>query len=326
MAEKGPRRVTSADVARASGVSRATVSYVLNNDPRQSIPPETRERVLKAVEELGYSPFSPARTLSKGQSDLILAVLPFEQVDPDLARTLKDLGTRLASHGFTLIWHVGEQSMTGRAHPAFHLTPAAILSYVDENDATAAAFLRQFNVPVIAKMSSEINRQRVGRTQVVHLAQRGVRRIVFAAPERQDVQWLAQGRLEGVRLECEKYGLEPPIVQTIPPDRAAARTSVQDALNRIDGSVGICCYNDEVAFAVLAALTDLNIKVPETVAVIGCDDIPLAQFSQPPLTTIRFDNSRSMMGLVDNILAVISGQTPTPMPADQLSIIARASA
>ncbi|GHO84649.1 LacI family DNA-binding transcriptional regulator [Dictyobacter formicarum] len=326
MTEKGPRRVTSIDVARASGVSRATVSYVLNNDPRQSIPPETRERVLKAVEELGYSPFSPARILSKGHSDLILAVLPFEQVDPNLARTLKEIGTKLAVHGFTLIWHVGEQSMTGKAHPAFNLTPAAIISYVDANDLTAATFLQQFNVPVIATMTSEINRQLVGKTQVTHLVQRGIRRIIFAAPERQDVQWLAQGRQEGVRLECEKYGLEPPLVQAIPLARAVAQTVIQELLTRVAGPAGICCYNDEVAFAVLAALTDLGVKVPETVAVIGCDDIPLAQFSQPPLTTIRFDNNQSMDVLVDNILAAIHGQALTPMPADQLSIIARASA
>src|SRR5690349_4701766 len=100
MVGKGSRRVTSVDVARASGVSRATVSYVLNNDARQSIPLETRERVLKAVKELGYSPFSPARILSTGQSNLVLAVLPFEQVDPELARILKALGTKLAAHGF----------------------------------------------------------------------------------------------------------------------------------------------------------------------------------------------------------------------------------
>ncbi|GLV59468.1 LacI family transcriptional regulator [Dictyobacter sp. S3.2.2.5] len=326
MAEKGARRVTSVDVARASGVSRATVSYVLNNDPRQSIPPETRERVLKAVQELGYSPFSPARTLSKGQSDLVLAVLPFEQVDPDLARTLKVLGTRLSEHGFTLIWHVGELSMTGKAHPAFHLTPRAILSYVDENDATAAAFLQQFNVPVIATMAGEINRQCVGRTQVDHFVRRGLRSIVFAAPERLDVQWLAQGRLEGVRQACGKYGLHSPIAQTIPLSRAAAQTAMRGILARIAGPAGICCYNDEVAFAVLAALTDMDVQVPEAVAVIGCDDIPLAQFSQPPLTTIRFDHNQSMEKLVDTILAAIEGQEPIPLSANQLSVVVRASA
>jgi DNA-binding LacI/PurR family transcriptional regulator len=65
---KAKKRLTSADVARASGVSRGTVSYVLNNDPRQSIPTETRERVLKAARTLGYQPFAPARSLRAGYS------------------------------------------------------------------------------------------------------------------------------------------------------------------------------------------------------------------------------------------------------------------
>ena len=72
--EREQRRVTSEDVARASGVSRATVSYVLNNDPRQSIPLETRERVLKVARDLGYRPFTAARILRVGYSRIVLVV------------------------------------------------------------------------------------------------------------------------------------------------------------------------------------------------------------------------------------------------------------
>src|SRR5262245_23907323 len=124
--KKEDRRVTSADVARASGVSRATVSYVLNNDPRQSISPETRERVLQAVEELGYRPFAPARILRAGRSQIVLAVLPFELVDPGLARGLKKLEAGLAAQGFSLIWYVGAPGPPGHTHPSANLTPAVI--------------------------------------------------------------------------------------------------------------------------------------------------------------------------------------------------------
>ena len=60
------QRLTSHDVARESGLSRATVSYVLNNDPRQTIPEETRQRVLRAARKLGYRPSAPARALRAG--------------------------------------------------------------------------------------------------------------------------------------------------------------------------------------------------------------------------------------------------------------------
>ena len=67
------RRPTSADVARLAAVSRATVSYVLNDTPHQSIPEATRRRVLDAAAELGYTPSAAARALRSGRSDIVLA-------------------------------------------------------------------------------------------------------------------------------------------------------------------------------------------------------------------------------------------------------------
>jgi DNA-binding LacI/PurR family transcriptional regulator len=116
--EREKRRVTSEDVARASGVSRATVSYVLNNDPRQSIPLETRERVLTVARELGYRPFTPARILRAGYSRIVLVVLQFELVDPAIARSLKELEAALAGQGFSLIWYVGLHTALGHIHPS----------------------------------------------------------------------------------------------------------------------------------------------------------------------------------------------------------------
>ena len=199
--EREQRRVTSEDVARASGVSRATVSYVLNNDPRQSIPLETRERVLKVARELGYSPFTAARILRAGYSRIVLVVLQFEMVDPAMARSLKELEAALAEKGFSLIWYVGVHTALGHIHPSANLTPAVIVSLIDETDVDINEFLRQFNVPILS-MNSETSRQAVGKAQVSYLAERGQRRMVFAAPERRDVQWLSQARLDGVRQAC----------------------------------------------------------------------------------------------------------------------------
>ena len=209
------QRLTSADVARASGVSRATVSYVLNNDPRQSIPPETRERVLKAAHTLGYRPFAPARILRAGYSRLVLLVVQFEQVDPNVARDLHYLEAGLAEHGYSLIWHVGAHITAGLTHPSANLTPAVVISCVDETDPAIAAFLRQFGVPVLS-MSTVTSGQAVGRIQVTHLARHGRRRMVFAGPERHDVQHLAEARLDGVRQGCAEFALEPPFVQVVP--------------------------------------------------------------------------------------------------------------
>jgi len=103
--------------------------------------------------------------------------------------------------------------------------------------------------------------------------------MVFAAPERRDVQHLAQARLDWVRQECAELALEPPFVQVVPLSRSRSREAIAKILTHRSPPLGICCYNDEVAFAVLAALSDAGIPVPGSVAVIGCDDIPTAQFS-----------------------------------------------
>lgn len=323
--EKEHRHVTSVDVARASGVSRATVSYVLNNDVRQSIPVETRERVLKAARELGYRPFTPARVLRVGHSQIVLVVLPFEQVDPAMARNLKELEEGLAAHDFTLIWHVGLHTTSGHRHPSSNLTPAVIVSFADEGDPAIADFLQQFNVPILS-MSIPANRQDVGSMQVMYLVERGQKRIVFAAPERADVQWLVQARLDGVRQGCAAFALEPPVVQVVPSTRHAASEAITNLLSSQPLPCGICCYNDEVAFAVIAALTDAGIRIPESVSVIGCDDIPLAQFSIPSLTTIGFDKRSSLNLLIENILAASRGEPIQEMPPHSLAVIVRASA
>lgn len=323
--DKEQRRVTSEDVARASGVSRATVSYVLNNDPRQSIPQKTRERVLKIAQELGYRPFTAARILRAGYSRIVLVVLQFEMVDPAMARSLKELETALAEKNFSLIWYVGIHTALDHIHPSANLTPAVIVSLVDETDADISEFLRQFNVPILS-MNSETSWQAVGRAQVSYLAERGHWRMVFAAPERRDVQWLAQARLDGVRQGCAERALEPPIVQVIPSSRDGAIEAIMHLLAQQSPPFGVCCYNDEVAFAVLAACSDTSIKVPESVAVIGCDDIPLAQLSIPSLTTITFDDRQWLTSLTENILAASRGEPIREILPKPLSIVIRSSA
>jgi DNA-binding LacI/PurR family transcriptional regulator len=200
-----------------------------------------------------------------------------------------------------------------------------IVSFVDETDADVSAFLRQFHVPILS-MSSETSRQAVGRAQIAYLAERGHRRIVFAAPERRDVQWLAQARLNGVREGCAERALEPPIVQVVPSSRASAQEAIVHLLAKQSPPFGVCCYNDEVAFAVLAACSDAGIQVPEVVAVIGCDDIPLAQFSIPSLTTITFDDSQWLTILTENILAASRGESLQEALPKPFSIIVRTSA
>jgi DNA-binding LacI/PurR family transcriptional regulator len=319
MMTKKPR-VTSFDVARASGVSRATVSYVLNNKAGHPIPTETRQRVLKAVHELDYRPFGPARTLRERENHLILGVLPFEQVDSAIARDLHYLQAELAKRQLSVVWHVGPNVSIENAHPSAFLSPSAVISFTDKVDSSLSDFLNQFGVPVLFLKTRR--RQSIGRQQVSYLVEHGKQNIAFAALERRGIG----NHLNDVRQECARLGLKPPIVQIVPFSRQGARKAISKILKRAGAPLGVCCHNDEVAFMVLAALCDCGLSVPETVAVIGCDDVALAQLTIPPLTTVAINNKEYIDFLVGNIIAAINGECPREIAPFSFSLIMRQSA
>jgi len=99
------RSVTSADVARESGVSRTTVSYVLNGTEGAKISEATQERVREAARRLGYSPSAAARTLRRGRNDLVLGALPDGPAGPVIDTLLDGLATALAGRGLSMLVH-----------------------------------------------------------------------------------------------------------------------------------------------------------------------------------------------------------------------------
>lgn len=100
------RRVTGSDVALAAGVSRTTVSFVLNNRPGQSIPDQTRRRVVEAASRLGYRPRAAARALAAGRSDIVLLSVPDLPLGAAITRFVEELAAALAAHGLTLVAHL----------------------------------------------------------------------------------------------------------------------------------------------------------------------------------------------------------------------------
>src|ERR671932_2290978 len=105
MTTSAGRRVTSADVAREAGVSRATVSYVLNAVPHQKIAEATRQRILEAAARLGYAPSAAARAMRSGRSDIVLCLLPDWPIGPTVGGFLEHLSAALAADGLTLLAH-----------------------------------------------------------------------------------------------------------------------------------------------------------------------------------------------------------------------------
>jgi DNA-binding LacI/PurR family transcriptional regulator len=235
------------------------------------------------------------------------------------------LESELAARGFNLIWHIGAKWTAGVTHPAENLAPDVVLAYVDRSVPALQDFLRQFDVPILSLINPPVL-QEAGRAQVAFLAERGKRRIVFAAPERNDLESMFHARLEGVREECSRLRLPAPSVHIVPSSRDGAREAIAKVLVHRKPPFGICCYNDEVAVAVLAALSDAGVSIPESIAIIGCDDIPLAQLSIPSLTTISWNNRKFLDLLIENTVAASKREKPGGVAMVPLSVVTRESA
>jgi DNA-binding LacI/PurR family transcriptional regulator len=319
------RRVTSADVARVAGVSRATVSYVLNDTPHQTISAGTRTRVLDAAASLGYAPSAAARTLRTGRSDVVLCLLPDWPIGHEVGALLGNLSTALATSGLTFVAHPGSRADRPIAEIWKALTPAAVLAFADFSDDEIDAMRAAGVALVVALLGRtrqrrrelEVSQQLVGRLQAAHLAAAGHTRIGYAYPDDDRVRFFADPRLDGAREACAERGLPAPMVRTVALDPVSAAAAVADW--RGSGVTAVCAYNDEVALAVLAGLRMRGLTAPADLAVIGVDDIPPARLAVPALTTVATDQKIAAEHLADTIVNVIAGKPGPAGPGPALS-------
>jgi DNA-binding LacI/PurR family transcriptional regulator len=135
---------------------------------------------------------------------------------------------------------------------------------------------------------------------------------------------MAPGRLAGVRAACVAAGVDSPLEQPVGPTAADAAAAV--AAWRAAGVTAVCAYNDDVALAVLAGMRRHNLTAPADLALIGTDDIPAAQLTDPPLTTIRFDLTDAGRRLAEAVAERLAGRTPpTATPTGDPRLIERES-
>ena len=319
-----PRRVTSADVAREAGLSRATVSYVLNDTPGQKIPEATRQRVREVAGRLGYAPSAAARALRSGRSDVVLVLLPDWPVGPAVGAFLAHLSGALADAGLTLLAHPRGDTERPAAAVWRAVTPAAVLSFEDLGDAEAAAMRAagvQLTVLLLGgrrrrRRELAIPEQRTGRVQAEHLAAAGHRRLGYALPADDRVRMFSAPRLDGVRLACADLELDEPVARAVALDPAAAADAV--SAWRAAGVTGVCAYNDEVGLALLAGLRRLGLAAPGDLAVVGVDDIPAAGLADPPLSTVVLDQRVLAEHLAASVTASLAGRPAPRRPGSDI--------
>jgi DNA-binding LacI/PurR family transcriptional regulator len=319
-------RITSNDVAREAGVSQSTVSFVLNGTPGQTIPEETRRRVLDAVKKLDYRPRASARSLAAGRSDVVLLALPGVPISANLSGFIEQLAAALAEHGLSLVTHLAE----GHGRPLPDLCAAvdasAVISLIPFDEETTEA-LHRAGAQVVLGTGSQARTelQAIGRLQAEHLISLGRRRLGYGLPGEHPTQFRVQERLRGVAAACAEHGLPEPVALEVAMDGAEAALVVDQWTE--PSVTAVCAYNVETAMAVLAGMHRRGLRAPDDIAVIGVGDIAAARVSIPPLTTIGFDYGETGRDLAQAILESLAGREPAPQEGlSRPRLVRRASA
>lgn len=313
----------SQDVADRAGVSRSTVSQILNGRA-DLFTDETQARVAEAVAELGYEPSAAGRTLARGSSDIVIALIP----DTTFGRNLQDiygaLTDELAKRGLTLVLRLSSHNPESLDKLVISMKPRAILTLTALPD-NQRELLKRRGVELFEPDESDatdVNAQ-IGAIQARHLIDRGYRRLAYAhlSDARSDPFGGARERM--FVKECLARGLErPPVVYLdITPDEA--RTALENL-----GSTGfaVACYNDDVATALLYAATEMGWTVPQDLALIGMDNTPLSRLTIPPLTTMGYDPTQASESSLQTLLNRLDKQDDRQDLVDlRLDVVQRAT-
>lgn len=324
------KRVTSADVARASGVSRTTVSYVLNHVPGQTIPEQTRARVEDAARKLGYVPSAAAASLRRGHSRIILLVTDRALTGFITEPFLGAIAERLAAAGYTTLTYQREadETLLSLVH---EVRPFGVMALTGM-DAETLALISASGVPrIYASSHGDPSfprpwEEEIGELQAQYLIDRGCTSLAYAAPALgAPRRIIADARVRGVERVCAARGLPAPLTIEIPTDRTRAAAAVSDAMASRTVS-GVCAFDDTIAVTIVAAATDLGLTIPGELAVIGVDDAPFAPFTSPPLTTIAIDGSATGAALATRFLSDSYESELSEPSRAQAAIIVRGSA
>jgi DNA-binding LacI/PurR family transcriptional regulator len=322
--------VTSADVARAAGVSRATVSYVLNDAPGRVLSPETRATVLRVARELGYQPNALARSLKRGRSNTVLFPMRGVAMNHVLESLFSTFTEALAPRGLSLVLDTSQHDdPVAQADTWAGLAPAAVLDLLLHHDDPALALLRERGIPVLTpalpaedawESSGDAFAREQRLAQIRYLGQQGHRVIRLLLERDLPVDPRTEKRLlAAFRAEAKAAGATLEIERLDLPEVAAA-VAGWDVL-----PAAVAAYNDGYAIAVLTALQARGVSVPRDVAVMGSDDEPLGRVVTPALTTIGGDFAEFAAAVADGVEAVLAGRPADPLPVPGHVLVVRAS-
>lgn len=307
--------ITRDDVAKHAGVSKTTVSRVLNNNGYVS--PENRKKVERAIAELGYRPNLIARSLKTKQTRQILFYAP-ELSNPFYIEVYRGMEDFVEKQGYSIVVSSRFDDAVIRQRQ-FDGIILSLASYELQERARLSgipAVITNYSTqpPVIPYVGIDIEEGAI--LAMEHLLGCGHRRIAYLTNSGTE----GDQRYAGYFLGMGKTGIAPDTGWVIQVDASAGRTGYeqgyQAACRLIKQGLGVTAvfaFNDVVAIGAMAAFQEKHIKIPDDLSIIGFDDIPQAQYATPPLTTIRMPAYEQGWESAGMLLRLIRGEAVEPL-------------
>lgn len=319
-ASKGPKHATIRDVARRAKVSVATVSRVFSG--KGPVRPETAGRVRAVAQELRYVPHVAARSLITRRTDTLGVLLP-DIYGEFFSELIRGIDQAARSHGLHLLVASGRNderevatvldALRGRVDGLIVMSPE-VRARVLESSLPPGAPVVLLDTPADGTdfVSLRIDNSGGASAMVRHLAGLGYRRVAFVCGPEHNFD--ARERLRGFRAARRKLGLADDAELEVPGDftEEAGYLAAHRLMALRQPPRAIFAANDAMAIGVLLALAELSVQVPGTVAVGGFDDIPIARFTSPPLTSVRVPIGALGRLAVQRLRARMQGDVSTP--------------
>jgi LacI family transcriptional regulator len=327
-------RPTLDDVARAADVSTATVSRCLN-EPAMVVP-ATRERVMQAIEDLGYTPNFGGRALASRRTNTVGAVIP--TMDNDIfARGLQSFQEALADAGVTLLVASSGYDMEREAQQIRTLVARGadgLFLIGSARPASTYDYLRRRGIPYVLVWnlgtSSDhfigFDNEEAAADLTRRIIELGHRRLGMIA----GITYMndrAADRVAGVRKAMRQAGIEPAKLKLVeaPYTYEDGSKAFEQLMSASPRPTVVICGNDVIAVGAINRAKSLGLRVPQDVSITGFDDIDIAMFVEPALTTVHVPHRRMGETAAAQLLKMIAGEEADEAVEIETNIVERGS-
>jgi LacI family transcriptional regulator len=317
--DRRPANVSIRDVAQRAGVSIATVSRTVNHIP--TVDPELARRVWKAIDEVGYLPNTQARALVSGRSRM-LGLIVSEITNPFFPELVQEFENLAVAQGYEVF--IGSTNYEPERTESLirrmlqrNVDGVAVMTFGIEEELVQKLVEREFPLVFVdagpALPNIRVLKVEYGegiRQGVQHLAALGHRRIAFiSGPLRLRS---AVARRDAFLKSMAELGLTVPSEHLVEGSHTmeGGITAMETLIALDELPTAVMCSNDMTAIGVLHALYRTTLKVPDDISVVGFDDIHLAQFMLPPLTTVQMSCKDLATAAVEALRAGIERDHP----------------